>query len=425
MAAIDWMRGLVMVLMAIDHASLAYNGGRLGDDSWYAHEPGSALPAAQFFTRWITHLCAPTFVFLAGTALALSYERRRLAGARDRDLDRHLFKRALVILAFELLWWAPFSLQVLFAIAMGLICMIPLRRLSTRTLLIAALLILFLYEAVFWGIMHLGGITADMIREVTKIPMPDEDFDPEAMSEAAAQVRSLGWMSVFNPFFHPGLFVRVGPISLWVQYPFVPWLGMMILGWLLGRYVVQQSVSSMPSPDVVRGSTIDVPAGVPAGTSRSSMSVERLLVMSGLLALGLFVLFRAWNGYGNMLLLREDFSLVQWLYVSKYPPSLTYALLELGLMALILSGFFRYQRNLTVPIRNRNPLLVFGQTAFFFYLIHMHILIFSGLALGMFMQQGLGAAYLAALGVLILLYPVCLWFRRFKARRPKGWVRYI
>ena len=421
MAAIDWMRGLVMVLMAIDHASLAYNGGRLGDDSWYAHEPGSALPAAQFFTRWITHLCAPTFVFLAGTALALSYERRRLAGARDRDLDLHLFKRALVILAFELLWWSPFSLQVLFAIAMGLICMIPLRRLSTRTLLIAALSILFLYEAVFWGIMHLGGITAEMIREVTNMPVPGGDFDQEAMNEAAAQVRSLGWMSVFNPFFHPGLLVKIGPIPLWVQYPFVPWLGMMILGWLLGRFLVQQSAALTPSANVASGSPIEAPAG----TSRSSMSVERLLVMSGLLALGLFVLFRAWNGYGNMLLLREDFSLVQWLYVSKYPPSLTYALLELGLMALILSGFFRYQRNLKVPIRNRNPLLVFGQTAFFFYLIHMHILIFSGLALGMFMQQGLGAAYLAALGVLILLYPVCLWFRRFKARRPKGWVRYI
>ncbi|MXX04849.1 MAG: DUF1624 domain-containing protein [Gemmatimonadetes bacterium] len=421
MAAIDWMRGLVMVLMAVDHASLAFNGGRLGDDSWYADETGSTLPAAQFFTRWITHLCAPTFVFLAGTALALSFERRRIAGARDRDLDRHLFKRALVILAFELLWWSPFSLQVLFAIAMGLICMIPLRRLSTRTLLIAALSILFLHEAVFWGIMHLGGITADMIREVTKMPMPDGEFDQEAMNEAAAQVRNLGWMSVFNPFFHPGLLVKIGPIPLWVQYPFVPWLGMMILGWLLGRFLVQQSIAPAPSPNVSSGSTVDARAGAP----RSSMPVERLLVIAGLLALGLFVLFRAWNGYGNMLLLREDFSLVQWLYVSKYPPSLTFALLELGLMALVLSGFFRYQRNLKSPIRNRNPLLVFGQTAFFFYLIHMHILIFSGLALGMFMQQGLGAAYLAALGVLILLYPVCLWFRRFKARRPKGWVRYI
>ncbi len=419
LAAIDWMRGLVMVLMAIDHASLAFNGGRLGDDSWFAHEAGSELPAAQFFTRWITHLCAPTFVFLAGTAVALSFERRRLVGARDRDLDWHLFKRALVILAFELLWWAPFSLQVLFAIGMGLICMIPLRRLSTRTLLITALAILFLYEALFWGIMHLGGVTADMIREVTNMPVPDGEFDQDAMNDAAAQVRNLGWMSIFNPFFHPGLLVKIGPIPLWVQYPFVPWLGMMILGWLFGRFLLQRLTAAVPVEPVPTAATPQRP------NARSPMSVERLLLIAGMLALGLFVLFRAWNGYGNMLLLREDFSLVQWLHVNKYPPSLTFALLELGLMALFLWGFFRYQRTMKRPARAWNPLLVFGQTAFFFYLIHMHILIFSALAMGMFMNQGVGAAYLAALAVLVLLYPVCLWFRRFKSRRPSSWVRYI
>ena len=329
-----------MVLMAIDHASLAFNGGRLGDDSWYAHEAGSALPAAQFFTRWITHLCAPTFVFLAGTALALSFERRRLVGARDRDLDRHLFKRALVILAFELLWWSPFALQVLFAIAMGLICMIPLRRLSTRTLLITALAILFLYEAVFWGIMHLGDVTADLIREVNHMPVPDGEFDQEAMNEAAAQVRNLGWMSVFTPLFHPGLAVKIGPIPLWVQYPFVPWLGMMMLGWLLGRYLVQQTVAVTPVevPAGADGSTVAAPAAVPAGAAvgepisaaRSATSVERLLVISGLAALGLFVLFRAWNGYGNMLLFREDFSPVQWLHVNKYPPKPDFRLAGVG-----------------------------------------------------------------------------------------------
>ena len=433
LAAIDWMRGLVMVLMAIDHASLAFNGGRLADDSWFGHEAGSELPAAQFFTRWITHLCAPTFVFLAGTALALSFERRRLVGARDRDLDWHLFKRALVILAFELLWWAPFSLQVLFAIAMGLICMIPLRRLSTRTLLITALAILFLYEAVFWGIMHLGGVTADLIREVTSMPVPSGEFDQEALSEAGNQFRNLGWMSFFTPFFHPGLLVKIGPIPLWVQYPFVPWLGMMILGWLFGRFLLQRLIAVTPTAAV---STATTPtnaaptdavqtASAPADAGRSSISVERLLVIAGLLALGLFVLFRAWNGYGNMLLLREDFSLVQWLYVNKYPPSLTFALLELGLMAVILAGFFRYQRTMKGPVRAWNPLLVFGQTAFFFYLIHMYILVIPAVASGNFMQHGLGAAYLAALGVLILLYPLCLWFRRFKARRPRSWVRYI
>ncbi len=418
LAAIDWMRGLVMVLMAIDHASLAFNGGRLGGDAWFMHQAGSELPAAQFFTRWITHLCAPTFVFLAGTALALSFERRRLVGARDRDLDWHLFKRALVILAFELLWWAPFSLQVLFAIAMGLICMIPLRRLTTRTLLITALSILFLYEAVFWGVMHLGGVTADVIREATNLPVPSGEFDQEAMDEVSAQIRNLGWMSVFTPFFHPGLLVKIGPVPLWVQYPFVPWLGMMILGWLLGRFLLQRMTAVVPAASA----PTDAAA---ADATRSPMSTERLLAVTGMLALGLFVLFRAWNGYGNMLLLREDFSLVQWLFVNKYPPSLTFALLELGLMAVILAGFFRYQRTMKGPARTWNPLLVFGQTAFFFYLIHMPVLMIAAFALGMFMNQGLGAAYPAALGVLILLYPLCLWFRRFKARRPGSWVRYI
>ncbi len=413
-----------MVLMAIDHASVIFNGGRLSDDSWYLYQVGSELPVGQFFTRWITHLCAPTFVFLAGTALALSFERRRLLGDPDRDLDRRLFKRALVILAFELLWWAPFTLQVLYAIALGLICMIPLRRLSSRTLLITALSILFLYEALFWGVMHLGGVTADMIREATNMPVPDGEFDQEAFSEASSQLRNLGWMTVFTPLFHPGLLVNIGPVPILVQYPFVPWLGMMILGWLFGRFLLQHLTGAAHA-----GTTPAVTE--PAGSARSWTSVERLLVISGLLALGLFVVLRAWNGYGNMLLLREDYSLVQWLHVNKYPPSLTYAALELGLMALVLWGFFRFQRTMKDPVRTRNPLLVFGQTAFFFYLLHLHIMIVFAIAAtvagvsGIFGGYGVGAAYLAALGVLILLYPLCLWFRRFKARRPRSWVRYI
>ena len=79
--AIDWLRGFVMVLMAIDHSSVMYNAGRLAADSAYLVDPitgapmwvpGSELGSAQFFTRWVTHLCAPTFLFLSGTSLALS-----------------------------------------------------------------------------------------------------------------------------------------------------------------------------------------------------------------------------------------------------------------------------------------------------------------------------------------------------------------
>jgi len=78
--ALDWLRGLVMVLMALDHGSGTFNAGRLVTDSSVLYRPGTPLPAAQFFTRWVTHVCAPAFVFLAGTALALSIEKHRARG---------------------------------------------------------------------------------------------------------------------------------------------------------------------------------------------------------------------------------------------------------------------------------------------------------------------------------------------------------
>src|SRR5215468_11114549 len=88
-AALDWMRGLVMVLMVIDHASMAFDGNHVAEDSaLYGDASKMALPGSEFFTRWITHLCAPTFVFLAGTALALSAERRVARCAHAWDIDK-------------------------------------------------------------------------------------------------------------------------------------------------------------------------------------------------------------------------------------------------------------------------------------------------------------------------------------------------
>src|SRR6188474_201930 len=97
-AAIDWMRGLVMVLMVIDHASMAFDGSHLDEDS--AMYPGAAtmaLPGGEFFTRWITHICAPTFVFLAGVALALSVERRAAKGTNAWEIDRNILARGALI----------------------------------------------------------------------------------------------------------------------------------------------------------------------------------------------------------------------------------------------------------------------------------------------------------------------------------------
>ncbi|HEX5049367.1 MAG TPA: acyltransferase family protein, partial [Gammaproteobacteria bacterium] len=97
-AAIDWMRGLVMVLMVIDHASMAFDGNHLSEESaMYASAATEALPAGEFLTRWLTHICAPTFVFLAGVALALSVERRVAKGAKAWEIDKGILIRGGLI----------------------------------------------------------------------------------------------------------------------------------------------------------------------------------------------------------------------------------------------------------------------------------------------------------------------------------------
>src|SRR5439155_20675441 len=107
---------------------------------------------------------------------------------------------------------------------------------------------------------------------------------------------------------------RFGPVI--IAYPLLPWLAIMMLGWAFGSYL----------------------------RTAPRVAAERRLLAAGLAALALFVVVRGLNGYGNMRLLREDGSLVQWLHVSKYPPSLSFTALELGLAALLLATSFRVAR---------------------------------------------------------------------------------
>jgi uncharacterized membrane protein len=365
--ALDWMRGIVMVLMAIDHASTSYNAGRLVTDSAWLYTPGMELPAGQFVTRWISHLCAPTFLFLAGTALALSVERRRQQGVASGSIDRDLLTRGLIILLLDplyisFIWPLPapitFVLQVLYAIGFSFLVMIALRRLGTRWLLALGVGLLVFHEALSGLVTAVGGSVAAWF----------------------------GGLLVFG-----GQFGR-----LVVPYPVLPWLAMMLLGWVFGRYLRREDAAPV-----------------------------RLTAVTGAGALALFFVVRGLNGYGNFLLPREDFTWIQWLHCSKYPPSLSFTSLELGLMALMLAGLFGIQRIVGNRVNPHNPLLVFGQTALFFYLLHIPLLQFSAQLLGMAQQRGLGAAYLATLAVLVVLYPLCVWFRGYKAAHRDSWVRFI
>ena len=375
LSAIDWMRGFVMVLMTLDHASLMFNSGRTALDSAWPIDaftgagwvPGMELPPEQFFTRWVTHLCAPTFLFLSGTSLALSLEKRR-GELSERGLDRHLFIRGAVILGCEavlslLADQGIAMLQVLYAIGLSLWLMIPLRRLDTRLLVGFGL-----------GWFAIG----------------------EWLTTTAVPPGTLGplWLRLLVA---PGI---DAPVT--VVYPIAGWLAMLALGWGFGRWLL-----GLDDATRLRGAA-------------------RGCGLAGVTALILFVAVRALDGYGNMALHRDDASLVQWLHVSKYPPALSFASLELGLMALCLALCFALESRLRAPASRWNPLRVYGQTALVYYMLHF--LGLGGAAFGLtgeLGQRGLPEAYLAALASLVVLYPVCLAWRRYKSAHSKGWPQYV
>jgi len=374
-----------MIMMGIGHVLMAcYPEGRDSYHSWFFHTPGSVFSPAVFIPRFIGLICAPIFVFVAGTALAISVERRRAAGALEREIDRSLLIRGLVLIAIEFTWWFPLFIQILYAIGLGLICMILLRRLSNRLLLGLSLAFMGGGELLYRGSLLLSGL------------------NPESLKLALQEGGPLGWHILAMPFISPGVIAKFGQVPLIVMYPLLPWLAVMVCGWVFGRYLV------------VHG------RGRPRGAC-----VERVLLVWGALGLLVFAIVRGLNGFGNMMLYREDFSWFQWLNVSKYPPSLTFYALEMGLMALLLWVFFKRQYALKRPANPYNPLVVFGQTAFFFYLIHLHLFFLAMAPWGLLGKMSMGGAYLASLVNLAILYPLCLWYRRFKATHPKSWCRYI
>jgi uncharacterized membrane protein len=381
LVAIDWLRGFVMMVMAVDHASVVFNAGRTAIDSPYPIEaffepawaPGTALPAAQFFTRWITHLCAPTFLFLSGTSLALSTAGRAARGYSALAIDRHLVARGLVLIALDAAWISLLPsaglgryvlvFQVLYAIGASLCAMALLRHLPTTLLVGLALAWMFGGEAITLALAPAG--------------------------EGAHGLSAL--------LLAPG---RVGPAG--IAYPALSWLSMMMLGWAFGSHLLALRAR-----------------GVPAS------SVAPRCAVVGIASLALFALVRGANGYGNMALLRDDGSLVQWLHVAKYPASLAFCALELGLMALLLAAMLTLEKRLAGPPRARNPFLVLGRAALFFYLVHFFLLGAGAVALGLIGRGGLEHTYVAAAAVVVALYPACLWYGRYKAAHPGGITQYI
>jgi uncharacterized membrane protein len=355
---VDWLRGLVMVLMTVDHASASFNAGRVLGDSAQGWVPGTALPAAQFLTRWITHLCAPTFLFLAGYSLFISVQRRRRDGASEADITGFIAARGLLIAALDPLWMVfvhrgQLVLQVLYAIGVSMMAMSLLRRLPARVCGALGLLLIVLHEALATALGHVDGVARALV-VLTLVPG------------------------------------QVGPFH--VGYPVVPWLAVMLLGWA--------------AADVAR---------------RDPAAFRSRLLLACIVALAVFGVVRGLNGYGNSGLFRDDGSLVQWLHTSKYPASLAYLACELGVAWLLLAALWTAD----LPAWARRPLTVLGQSAFFYYLLHAHLLRLGAWSLGLLRSSGLAATYVAAAVVIAGLLPLCARFRQYKLAHPESLAKYL
>jgi uncharacterized membrane protein len=339
--------------------------------------PDHVFEPAQFITRWVTHLCAPTFVLLAGLSLALSVARRQRAGVHGSVVDRDILIRGGLLVVLDLVWmgwiWRlgmpVIQLGVLYAIGMSMIGMIVLRRLPAMAV-----------GALGVAILAAGELAIAQLAPTTQLV---------AATMTGGQVGRVFWL-----------------------YPFLPWAGFLLVGWALGMRIASGRTESPGS--MIRGGGAEPGLG---------MRARDWLALAGVAAV-VFAVVRGLTGYGNAALYRRDGALnaawIEWLHVSKYPPSLSYAALELAIAFALLGAVWHVARP-----RLLAPLALFGQTALFFYLLHVHILKGVAVALGVYQANGLWVVYLAWLVVLALLYPVCRWYLGVKRRHPDSVLRFV
>jgi uncharacterized membrane protein len=380
--SVDRLRGLVMVLMALDHVR-GYFGTPLPNPTDLDH-----TNAALFLTRWISHLCAPTFIFLAGTGAYLASRR----GMTRPRLAWFLLTRGLWIVFLELTLvkfsWS-FSLDfhnynagVLWAIGWSMVVLAGLVFLPTGIV------------TAFGLVLIAGHNLLDSVRAADVGPFADlwEVLHRKEMSRPEGPLRFFG-----------------GAITLGTQYPLIPWIGVMAVGYGLGVLLF-----------------------LPTAARR-----RWLLGLGTALCLG-FVLLRASNVYGD-----PDpwsgqrdglFTLLSFLNCHKYPPSLLYLLMTLGPALLLLAWFER------APHLPGRPLLIFGRVPMFFYLIHLP-LIHALAMVAAFVRYGpaivdavqipedygysLPVVYGIWLGIVLALYPLCRWFAGVKQRNRAAWLSYL
>ncbi len=382
-ASIDIVRGLVMVIMVLDHTRDLFHETAL------TQQPTdlTTTTVPLFFTRWITHLCAPTFVFLSGTSTWLSLQNK----SSIKEHRRFLFSRGIWLIILELtlvnfgIWFdIHFSvvlMQVIFAIGFGFVILSFLLGLRSTTILLTGIVIMILS-----GLLPL-------------ISLPPQNAGT----------------TILNALFQPAFIPLSEKHSVIYGYPPLPWLAIMLAGFGSARIFL-----------------------------KDALTVRKICIRAGLILITIFALLRVINVYGDgtpWTYQKTSIStFISFLNVNKYPPSLQYTLLFLGLMFLLLALFTNSHN------RFSRFLSVYGKVPLFFYLVHWYlihtalllVILVSGFQLQdlvfgfnfgrpqAFKAFSLPVVYVVWILAILVLYPLCRWYGAYKAsHRNNKWLSYL
>lgn len=375
-----------MVIMALDHVRAYFHYGSFYIDPTNLETTNSTL----FFTRFITHFCAPVFVFLAGTSAFLYGSRKTKS-----ELFKFLFTRGIWLIFLEfgfntLIWTFDLSYsfpiaQVIWAIGVSMVCLSFLIYLPKKVILGIGIILVAGHNAL------------------------------DAIVMEGQSIQSMIWY-----FLHQKTLLVFSPDSiLYIHYPVIPWIGLMALGYLFGTFYQ-------------KGFEVSVR--------------KKWLLYLGFGTIILFFGLRGLNIYGDLVpwTTQESTSktIISFFNVTKYPPSLLYLCITIGPSLLILYAIETTKNKLT------NFFLVFGRVPLFYYFLHVlviHALAIVGLLIfeGNWQDMILGAesflsqnlltygyslfvVYVVWICVILMLYPLCKKYMIYKANnRDKWWLSYL
>ena len=384
--SIDILRGIVMIIMALDHVRDYFHN----DAFLYSPTDLNKTSGILFFTRFITHYCAPVFVFLAGISAQIYGSKRS-----KRELSFYLLTRGLWLVFAELfiitLAWTfnpsypVFNLQVIWAIGISMIILSAIIYMKRLYILLTAVLLIAVHNL------------------LDNVHVPGN-----------------GMATFLWSFLHEPADFVAGRFHIFVRYPVLPWIGIMAMGYYFGGLY---------------------------NAEYDAVKRKKTLLYTGAGAIALFIILRSFNFYGDAaqwsMQKNTLFSILSFFNVTKYPPSFLYTLITLGPAMIFLSLAEKPLNTVTEKVA------VFGRVPFFYYVIHLYLIhlfaiigaIISGYRWSdMILSDrvnrvaelkgygfNLAIVYLVWLALILFLYRCCKWFDRYKRNNQstKSWLTYL